>query len=242
MIVLPPMAGAQEQAWLALLDLYDAHPEGWTLIGGQMVHLHCAERAYDPLRPTTDADTVVNAREPDVLGAVTATLAELGFRPGRPDADGIQHRWTRGAAVIDVLVPEGIGERAGRRVSASGFPTLEAPGGTQALNRSEVVDVQVGNRIGQVRRPVLLSAMIMKSAARLETVGAGLERHCHDFAVLAAMLAASDTSAFDLKPKDRQRLRIMIERTLAVPEALDQNPNAERRLARLQAVLAGRDT
>jgi hypothetical protein len=233
------MTEAQEQAWHALLDLYEAHPEQWTLIGGQMVHLHCAERGYEPLRPTTDADAVVNAREPQALGRVTATLTELGFEPGRPSADGIQHRWTRGAAVIDVLVPEGLGERAGKRVSVSGFPTVAAPGGTQALNRSEVVEVQVGGRVGRVRRPVLLSAMIMKAAARLETYGVGLERHCHDFAVLAAMLAAGDTAAFELTAKDRTRLRRMIDRTRAVPEALEQNPTAERRLERLEAVVAG---
>jgi hypothetical protein len=203
-IVLPAMSQAQEQGWHALLDLYEAHPEEWTLIGGQMVHLHCAER---------------------------------GFEPGRPSADGIQHRWTRGAAVIDVLVPEGLSERAGKRVSASGFPTVAAPGGTQALNRSEVVEVQVGGRVGHVRRPVLLSAMIMKAAARLETYGLGLERHCYDFAVLAAMLASGDTAVFDLTAKDKKRLRTMIERTRAVPEALEQNPTAERRLERLEAVV-----
>ena len=237
MIVLPTMVEAQEQAWLAVLDLYDAHPEEWTLIGGQLVHLHCAERGYEPLRPTTDADMVVNARQPEVLGNVTTVLADLGFDPGPPSADAIQHRWTRGTAVIDVLVPEGIGERAGSRVSASGFPTVEAPGGTQALSRSEVVEVQVGDRIGKVRRPMLLSAMIMKSAARLETYGAGLDRHCYDFAVLAAMLAAGDTSAFELKPKDRKRLQAMIERTRTVARAMDQNPTAERRLVRLEKFL-----
>jgi len=238
MIVLPPMTSAQEQAWFALLELHEAHPEDWTLIGGQMVHLLCAERGYEPLRPTTDADTVVNAREPEVLVKVTTVLADLGFDPGRPNADGIQHRWTRGEAVIDVLIPEKVGERAGAQVSASGFPTVEAPGGTQALNRSEVVEVQVGDRTGSVRRPVLLSAMVMKAAARLETYGTGLDRHCFDFATLAAMLAAGDTAAFEVTAKDRKRLRTMIDRTRNVPRAMDQNPTAERRLVRLEEFLA----
>ena len=46
MIVLPPMLAAQTASWHALMDLYGRHPEGWTLVGGQMVHLHCAERDY----------------------------------------------------------------------------------------------------------------------------------------------------------------------------------------------------
>lgn len=236
MIVLPPMGNAQEQAWHALLDIYEHHPADWTLIGGQMVHLFCAERGYEPLRPTTDADAVVNAREPEVLGAVTATLITLGF-DAQPNADGVQHRWVRQRAVIDVLIPEGTGERTELKESASGFPTIAAPGGTQALNRSEVVEVQVGDRIGKVVRPLMLSAMILKAAARLETTGPALERHCLDFAALAAMLAASDMTAFDLKPKDRRRLRTMMALTRKSVAAIEQNPGAVRRLERLEGLL-----
>lgn len=237
MIVLPVMGAAQEQAWSALLDLYERHRDGWTLIGGQMVHLFCAEREYAPLRPTSDVDAVVNAREPGLLGAVTKTLLDLGFA-AQPSADGVQHRWTRDQAVLDVLIPEGTGARNAKKASASGFPTVAAPGGTQALDRSEVVEVQLGGRIGRVRRPKLLSAMILKAAARIETNGAGRDRHCFDFAVLAAMLGASDTTAFALSPKDKKRLRRMIAVTLATDGAMEQNPTAERRLRRLEGFLS----
>lgn len=108
------MAPEQEAAWHGLLDLYEAHPEGWTLIGGQLVHLPCAERGFAPQRPTDDADTVVDARTTRVLGAVTASLKRIDFVPAPASADGVQHRWTRGAAVIDVLIPDGMGERAER--------------------------------------------------------------------------------------------------------------------------------
>lgn len=230
------MDRAQEAAWHALLDLYDEQPDGWTLIGGQLVHLHCAERGYTPQRPTNDADAVVNARIPKALGAVTTALTELGFRP-RPSADGVQHRWVNGDAVIDVLIPEGTGERTARRASASGFPTVAAPGGSQALTRSEVVEVQVGSRTGKVPRPNLLSAMILKAAAYSETTGSGRERHCYDFAALAAILAAGDTSSFPLQPKDRKRLRKMVRATLATPTALADNPGAARRLNRLSELV-----
>lgn len=236
MIVFPAMGAAQEQAWIALLDLYDHHPEGWTLIGGQMVHLFCAERGYEPMRPTTDADAVVNAREPELLGAVSATLLELGFS-ANPSADGVQHRWVRDQAVVDVLIPEGTGEKTETKQSASGFPTVPARGGTQALYRSEAVEVQVGSRVGSVRRPLLISAMILKAAARTETHGPALERHCLDFAALAAMMASSDATAFDLDPKDKQRLRKMIRLTRESTDAMDQNPTAGRRLERLEELL-----
>lgn len=236
MILMPAMSPAQEAAWLGLLDLYERHPEGWALIGGQLVHLHCAERDYAPPRPTEDADAVVNARAPQVLGAVTQALIDLDFDPSAPSTDGIQHRWTRGNAVIDVLIPEGAGPGVEARSSASGFPTIAAPGGTQALNRTEVVDLQIGDRVGRIPRPTLIAAMVMKAAARIDTAGAGRDRHCHDFATLAAMLAASDT-AIEFSAKDKKRLRKMIDLTRNTPGALEQNPNASARLQRLSALI-----
>jgi hypothetical protein len=49
----------QTASWLGVLDLYDRLSDGWTLIGGQLVHLYCAERGQFPQRPTNDADTVI---------------------------------------------------------------------------------------------------------------------------------------------------------------------------------------
>lgn len=235
---MPAMNHAQQAAWHSLLDLYELQSGGWTLIGGQLVHLLCAERGYSPQRPTSDADAVVNARVPEVLGQVTSALLNLAFEPD-PSSDGVQHRWKRGDAVIDVLIPEGTGARTEARKSASGFPTVAAPGGTQALDRSEVVAVVVGERSGHVPRPVLLSAMILKAAARTETTGTGLDRHCHDFAALASVLAASDIARIQLTKKDRQRLGRMIEATRLTPVALQENPGASRRLERLEHALRG---
>ena len=233
MIVMPAMAQGQEAAWHGVLDLYEAHPEGWTLIGGQLVHLHCAERGFAPQRPTDDADTVVNARSAQVLGAVTASLKDLEFAADPASVDGIQHRWTRGDAVIDVLIPDGMGERAERRPSVTGFPTIAAPGGTQALARTQVVDVQVGTRVGRLPRPNLIGALILKAKARIDTVGPGRDRHCDDFAVLAAMLAATDLRKLELTKSERRSLRRMIEVTRENDRAMDIVPDVESRLDRL---------
>lgn len=233
MIVMPVMAKGQEAAWHGLLDLYEAHPEGWTLIGGQLVHLHCAERGFVPQRPTDDADTVVNARSAAVLGAVTASLKELQFAPDPASADGIQHRWTRGEAIIDVLVPDGMGERAERRPSITGLPTIAAPGGTQALARTQVVEVQVGARAGRLPRPSLVGAMILKAKARIETSGGNRDRHSDDFAVLAAMLAATDLRGLELTKGERRSLRKMIELTRQSYRSMHIVPNVESRMERL---------
>jgi hypothetical protein len=36
--------GPMDGLWARLLDLAAAHPEGWTLVGAQMVALHAYER------------------------------------------------------------------------------------------------------------------------------------------------------------------------------------------------------
>ncbi|MSY83085.1 MAG: hypothetical protein F2693_00010 [Actinobacteria bacterium] len=161
MIVLPAMPPEQTASWLGLLDLYERLADGWTLIGGQLVHLHCAERGAFPVRPTNDADTVIDVRaDPTMLATFTRTLTDLGFASAGISADGLQHRWVRGDGSIDVLLPDGIGERASLRPGVSGSPTLPTAGGTQALQRSETVAVTVAGREGSVRRPNLVGALV----------------------------------------------------------------------------------
>ena len=165
MIVLSEMPEEQTASWLGILDLYEVLPEGWTLIGGQLVHLHCAERGLFPARPTNDADTVV-----------------------------------------DVLLPEGVGERARGRTGATGSPTLPTQGGTQALQRSKVVAVTVAGRHGSVRRPNLVGALIVKAAAHTKIGDQDPRRHRRDFLVLAGLIKAADFANEELSKKDRQRL------------------------------------
>jgi hypothetical protein len=157
MIVLPAMPPEQTASWLGVLDLYENVPDGWTLIGGQLVHLHCAERGRFPDRPTNDADTVIDVRaDPAILHTFTRALEDLGFRSAGISAEGRQHRWVREQASIDVLLPDGVGERAAEREGFTGSPTLPTQGGTQALQRSEVVAVAVDGREGFVCRPNLV--------------------------------------------------------------------------------------
>lgn len=56
MIVLPSMPTEQTASWVGVLDLYDHLSEGWTLIGGQLVHLHCAERGQFSIRAASRRD------------------------------------------------------------------------------------------------------------------------------------------------------------------------------------------
>lgn len=216
MIILPAMSDAQAASWHGLMDVYEHLSTGWTLIGGQMVHLHCAERGSFPPRPTDDIDAVIDVRaEPLMLNRFTDTLTDIGFAPDRISADGLQHRWRRDKAQLDVLLPDGIGERAASRTGVTGSPTLSTPGGTQALHRSEPVEITVEGRAGSILRPTLVGALVAKAAAHTSPGDSARQRHRYDFATLASLIAATDFRAETLSAKDRRRLSDMISVVLA---------------------------
>jgi hypothetical protein len=209
-VALPAMGVAQREGWLAMLDLYDRHPTGWTLVGGQMVHLWCAERGASPARPTDDLDAVLDVRaEPNVLLTFTRALSELGFAPSGQTWNGHQHRWVRGPAQIDVLIPRHLGQRASSRKGAGGGTTLETPGAQQALVRSQEVAVTVGERTGTVRRPSLLGALVAKAAANTVVLDPARRRHLLDFLVLTTLIEADDRVQ-EANERDRRYLQAMV--------------------------------
>src|SRR6267154_1243407 len=85
---------------------------------------------------------------PDVWCLIGGLMVALhGLEHGRTDA--------RPSADGDVLVDV----RADLTTSPPGR-TIQVPSGTQALHRSEYVQVQVEGRIGRIPRPSLLAAII----------------------------------------------------------------------------------
>ena len=210
---MPAMRSAQQAGWRALFDVYDAHPTGWTLVGGQMVHLWCAERGASPTRPTDDLDAVLDVRgepgDPGVLMTFTKVLDGLGFAPAGTSPNGHQHRWVRDGAQIDVLIPRAVGERAAKRKGVGGRTTIETPGAQQALNRTEGIAVVVGDHTGWVRRPNLLGALVAKAAAHGVALDTGRTRHITDFLVLATLIEPRDEIGTANK-RDRQHLYGML--------------------------------
>lgn len=237
-VVMPPMSDAQAASWHGLMALHDKVPAGWTLVGGQMVHLHCAERGQTPDRPTTDIDAVVDVRaSPDMFRKFTSALLDLGFKP-HTSGEGLQHRWCRGLAQIDVLMPDGVGQRAAARPGAGGAPTLPTPGGSQALIRTEPVRVDVAGpfegRTGMVLRPNLVGALVMKAAAHGAPGDAAPGRHRRDFVVLAGLIDRRDFRDEALTRKDRQRLQKMVASCRSDPLAME-GEHASTALERLEA-------
>lgn len=239
-VVLPSMSRAQGEAWSALLDLAERLPTGWTLVGGQMVHLHCAERGVAPTRPTDDVDAVLDVRaEPDALRTFTTVLVELGFTSAGESWEGHQHRWARGGAQIDVLIPRHVGERAAGRRGASGGTTIETPGAQQALDRTQSVEVVLNGRVGSVRRPNLLGALIAKAAAHSVVLDRARTRHLIDFAVLTTLIRPSD-AVHEAGRRDREHLGSMLAALEVDRRAWAGVEGAEAGNARLRLALAPR--
>ena len=235
MIILPTMVGAQAASWHGVMDLHERLKDGWTLVGGQLVHLHCAERGHNPSRSTDDVDMVIDVRAASgMLLTFTRTLVDLGFESAGISAEGVQHRWRRGEASVDVLLPDGLSERAAAQKGITGSPTIPAPGGTQALERSESVVVTVGGRRGWVRRPTIVGALVMKAAAHTVPSDGAKGRHRRDFITLASLIAARDFRAVELNKKDRKRLRDMVAATRADSTAMSEQAGADESLNRLE--------
>ena len=202
---LRPLPGHDDELWSTLIELSHLHPGQWTLIGGQMVFIHAMEHGVQPPRMSTDLDVVVNARL--VTGGVrefVRTITARGFEMAGFSIHGIAHRYRRGGVSIDVLAPEGLGPRTDVTTTPPG-QTIQVPGGTQALHRSEYLPVAFGDASGLVARPSLLGAIVCKAAA----VGVDdlPDAQLLDLALLLSLLEDPLATREEMTAKDRKRLR-----------------------------------
>ena len=189
-----------------------------------MVHSLCWEREANPPRPTQDADAVLDIRaHPTMLFDFTKTLTDLGYKSAGESPSilegmkGVQHRWVKGEAQIDVLIPRFLGERADNRTGVTGGRTIAAPGGQGALNRSEVIEVAVAGVIGTVIRPTLQGAIIAKASAMLIGEGAKAERHLNDMSILASLVTRGDRVGENVTRTEAARVRAAFAMILARP-------------------------
>ncbi|MGH3557951.1 MAG: hypothetical protein ACRDUT_19990 [Mycobacterium sp.] len=213
MLTLPIQDPAGILAWSTVMELSNYRRQGWTLVGGQMVHLLAWEHGEISPRVTTDADVVLNVRAyPKALADVTKRLLDMGYREDGVSPEGVGHRYrseVTPAASVDVLLPEGIGDPK-RFLTATGAWTIEVPGSVQALERSLRRTVSINGIAGSIIRPDVHAAMVLKAAAYQAEVGKpAAERHLRDFAVLVSLYARHypNTELQDrLTKKDRSRI------------------------------------
>ncbi|WP_166521296.1 hypothetical protein [Modestobacter roseus] len=204
---LPTLGAPVDLLWHVLLDLADALPDQWTLVGGQMVLVHALEQRTMPSVVSQDGDVVADVRAaPEVLPRIAAALAMADFVPDI-SAEGVAHRFVHPAeprpVVVDVLAPEGLRPDTPLYTVRPGR-TIQSPGGTQALIRTEPVEIHHEGRVGTIPCPSLLGAIVIKAAAC--GLGGDVSRHHRDLALLLSLVADPFAMADQMTSKDRRRL------------------------------------
>lgn len=206
------MTGPLVDLWNVLLDLSEKVPQAWSLIGGQMVLLHGLEQDRTPPAASADLDVLADVQSDQrSLNRLVTGLGDLGFVPAGMSPQGnLLHRYQRGIApgllVVDVLAPDNLGPRADLTTTPPGR-TLEVPGGRQAVRRTESVPVRLGERVGTIRRPSLLGAIVAKAAA-LSIKTAPPDRHYRDLAFLLSLPMDPMKMREQVEKSDRKRLAL----------------------------------
>jgi hypothetical protein len=169
-VYIEPVDEEARQLWDAAIALADELPaRGWALVGGLMVQLHAYRHGQAGVRATVDIDILADSRQqPRSLTEVVAQrLLELKFEVAQHTGlvgPPTVHRFERGGEVVDVLGPDGMKGQPPRTVANN--ETIQVPAGTQALARTERVQVRVlGGRVGVLRCPSLTAALLLKSRA-----------------------------------------------------------------------------
>lgn len=205
--------------WPNVFELARALPSNrWTLVGGLMVQAHALANGVDAVRPTEDLDLLLHIEMSSaVVIDADRVISGLGYTLQEP-ADirrqqSPHYRYIRdgefGTEKIDVMVPEHAGPGASRRLR--GRPMFEVEGGTQALGRTVVFEMQTGaEEVVRITVPDELGALVLKGAAYTAD-SRDRDRHLQDAAVLAACIIDHATELNRLGGSDRKRIRILAQ-------------------------------
>ena len=201
----PELGDSVHEMWVELFSLAAEPPAPWVLIGAQMVALHGWARGRTRIRPSEDADLLVNVRTvakgTELMGRA---LSKRGYRFDGASPEGVGHRFRSGQVSLDVLGPDGLGPNTSLRVTA-GAHTVEVPGGSQALKRAEEFTVQSRTMTGRVPIPSLLGAILVK--VRAINVDDNAEAQRRDVAFLLSIVEDPESLGRDLAQSERKWLR-----------------------------------
>lgn len=193
----------------------------WAVVGGLMVQLLCAEAGVDGARVTDDTDLAVDVfSDRASLKGLTGQLRQMGFVDGTPDSttghSRMSYRWIRDGLKFDLMVPKKANRQRSPARTVTGKPAVEFGGVQQAVSRSEVVEIRVrGTSVtGQVRRPNIVGAIVIKSVAGVADTR-DTRRHWEDLVLLGQICAnRGDLPEIrnSLTPADRRRICRVQER------------------------------
>ena len=220
-----PASDADASLWRLTREIAAIlHPLPWVLVGGQMVAILEAEHGAGIGFATGDVDALVDVRA--MLGITlegARRLLDAGFEPDRGGARG--YRFVRDGSNVDVLAPDHLSPRAELR-TVPPDTTVQIVGGTQALARARVVEVDSGDGPFRIRIPTLAGAIVIKG--RVAAIAQdGREKHERDLARLLALVPDVNSLRAELTGRERGYLR-------AHRALLDVGHPAWRRVARTE--------
>ncbi len=205
MITVPELGDEFHAMWSSLFDLTGGRTPPWALIGAHMVALHGWAADRQQIRPSRDADLLVDVRAvTNGTEQVSVRLIELGFALDGYSPEGVGHRFKKGEVRIDVLGPDGVGHRANLRTS-EGAHTVRVPGGSQALIRSALVQVRSRDLEGAVLLPSLTGALLVK--VRAIDVGDEPDAQRQDVGFLLSLVVDPKPIAAEISNKERGWMR-----------------------------------
>jgi predicted nucleotidyltransferase len=207
-VQLSALEGPEIDAWTLLFHLHTAYPDGWMVVGAQMVIVHAAR--YEISRPvrTGDTDVLVDIRSVDIREVAQWLLRE-GFELEGVSAEGIGHRFFRGEVKIDLLSIDHSGKSA-NRTTVPPARTIEVPGGRQAINRTVEATIHIGNETGTIPIPDWIGAILLKARAAV-SLPQERQKHLRDLALLLGLPADLPRHVETITKRERKRLREGIE-------------------------------
>lgn len=208
-IYLPALDPREYESWAAFAEVASVQPVGWTLVGGNLTQLHLLERGSARARSTQDIDVVIDVRARSRhVGALVHALRQVGYVLPAPNPAEKEHRWVRGEAQLDVLVPSFLGPRIMDRKHEGFGYLLATRGGQFALSRSERVQVDLAGELEfEVNRPDLIAALYGKCSALLNNGDPDRSRHYSDIGMLVGLLRDSELAEIgSLRRRQRRRL------------------------------------
>lgn len=200
-----PASDADASLWRLTREVaHILEPLPWVLVGGQMVAILEAEHGGTIGFATGDVDALLDVRA--VVGVTLKAaqrLLDAGFEPETEGARG--YRFIRGDAIVDLLAPDNVGARADLR-TVPPESTIEVIGGSQALTRARVVEIDAGDGPFRIPIPTLAGAIVIKG--RVAAVAQqDREKHQRDLARLLAVVPDVVVLRAELTAKERGYLR-----------------------------------
>lgn len=204
--VIPQPSGGWSPPWPRVWELAETLPhDRWALVGGLMVQAHAMAARVETTRVTVDVDVAARV-EAGVFSYSSAASALLESGYTLDETTTRAYRFRRGTDVVDLMAPdhERPPPRFGRKL------VLQIDGGQQALNRTEVLQFDAGDRNVAVPVPTLHGALVLKAAAHLVD-SRDRDRHLLDSMTLLACITDTAPILADLRGSDRSRLTHVLD-------------------------------